>query len=127
MSDSAAPASTVPAPTVTLAQALNEGYACQSLERARLRSELGFYPTLSELGDALARTHPHLFSATQVFVSETVIRNIAATVAAIERVAMLPSYQQQAFARVDPIAQVATQGRACSWATISTSGQTGPS
>ena len=110
MSDSAAPASTVPAPTVTLAQALNEGYACQSLERARLRSELGFYPTLSELGDALARTHPHLFSATQVFVSETVIRNIAATVAAVERVAMLPSYQQQAFARVDPIAQVAHAG-----------------
>jgi hypothetical protein len=110
MSDSAGPASAVPAPTVTLAQALNEGYACQSLERAWLHSELECHPTLSGLGDALERTHPHLFSATQVFVSETVVRSIAATVAAIERVAMLPLYQQQALARVDPIAQTVQAG-----------------
>ena len=110
MSDAAAPAPAAPEVTMTLAQALNEGYACQSLERARLRSELEFHPTLSGLGDALERTHPHLFSATQVFVSETVVRRIAATVAAIERVAVLPLYQQQALARVDPTGQVALAG-----------------
>lgn len=107
MSESTASAPATPGHTATLAQALNEGYACQSLDPAQLRSELEFHPTLRGLGDALAQTHPHLFSTTQVFVSDAVHRTVAATVAAIERVAMLPGYQQQALATADPIAQVA--------------------
>lgn len=105
MSESTALAAATPGLTVTLAQALNEDYACQSLEPAQLRRELEFHPTLGGLGDSLAQTHPHLFSSTQVFVSETAQRTIAASVAAIERVATLPGYQQQALATADPIAQ----------------------
>lgn len=102
---------TVPNPSamlpMTLAQALNEGYACQSLDPARLRDQLELDPGLRGLSDAMAQTHPHLFSATQVFLSETAQQTIAATVTAIERVALLSGYQQQALAAADPIARLA--------------------
>ena len=92
---------------MSLAQALNEGYACQSLDPARLRDQLELDPGLRGASHAIAQTHPHLFCATQVFLSEAAQQTIAATVAAIERVATLSGYQQQALAAADPIARLA--------------------
>src|SRR3990167_5951407 len=96
-----------PGATRTLAQALNEGYACQTLDPMQLRAQLAFHPSLLGLAESLTHSHPHLFSKTQVFLSRTDRDTMAATVAAIERVARLPGYQHRALAHADPIAQSA--------------------
>ncbi len=96
-----------PGPTMTLAQALNEGYACQTLDPQRLRAQLAFHPSLHGLAESMTQSHPNLFSKTQVFLSQTDRDTVAATVAAIERVARLPGYQHRALAHADPIAGLA--------------------
>lgn len=91
----------------TLAQALNEGYACQTLDPQRLRAQLAFHPSLRGMVESMTQSHASLFSKTQVFLSETDRDTIAGTVAAIERVALLPGYQHRALDHADPIARLA--------------------
>jgi len=89
---------------VNLADALNLGCACQTLETARLQEQLETEPALAGLTARLADSHPHLFSRTAVFLDPAVMAQIEAAVAALERVIALPVWQQQALARAPQIA-----------------------
>ena len=95
-------------PTFDLANALNRGCACQTLQPALLRAQLERDPRLQGLHQSLAQSHPHLFSSTVVFLSQAVFTAMEATVAAIERVMALPRWQQplqDTFAGLAPGAQ----------------------
>ena len=82
-------------PPFDLADALNRGCACQTLQPELLRTQLERDPRLQGLHQSLAQTHPHLFSSTMVFLTQAVLQAMESTVAAIERVMALPRWQQQ--------------------------------
>lgn len=90
------------------ADGLNRGCACRTLNRGRLRRQLEADPTLAGLAEEIARTRPHLFSATAVFISPEQLDRMAAIVAAVESGANLPGYRERvlgtapAIARLDP-------------------------
>ena len=85
-----------------LAQTLNLGCACQTLETLRLREQLETDPALAGLTDRLAESHPHLFSPTAVFLDAGVMDQITDAVAVLERVIALPTWQEQALDRAPP-------------------------
>ncbi|WP_066259997.1 hypothetical protein [Hydrogenophaga flava] len=91
---------------MNLADALNLGCACQTLETPRLREQLEIEPSLAGLTARLAQSHPHLFSRTAVFLDAGVMEQITDAVAALERVIALPAWQQQALDRAPPIARL---------------------
>lgn len=91
---------------MNLADTLNLGCACQTLDPLRLRAALESSPALQGLTARLAQTHPHLFSSTAVFLDPAVHAQIVQAVAALERVIALPAWQSQALARAHPIAQL---------------------
>ncbi|HEX6175709.1 MAG TPA: hypothetical protein VF089_16990, partial [Candidatus Binatia bacterium] len=51
------------------AEGLNRGCVCRPLDPDRLRRELEAEPSLAGLDENIARTRPHLFSATAAFMS----------------------------------------------------------
>ncbi len=71
---------------MNLAYLLNENCHCNTLDTPRLQAQLGQSTELAAFVQDMATTHPHLFSATQVFISESTYRAIVAAVSAIERV-----------------------------------------
>lgn len=89
---------------MNLADALNLGCACQTLETSRLREQLETEPALAGLTARLAQSHPHLFSRSAVFLDAGVMDQITDAVAALERVIALPAWRQQALARAPQIA-----------------------
>ena len=89
---------------MNLADALNLGCACQTLETTRLREQLETEPSLAGLTARLAESHPHLFSRTAVFLDPGVMAQITDAVAALERVIALPAWRQQALERAPQIA-----------------------
>lgn len=88
----------------SLAEILNRGCACRSLDPQRLRRELDAEPSLSGLYDTIAASRPHLFSRTAVFISSDQYRRIADVIRAVEQVIALPAYRTQALARAPSIA-----------------------
>lgn len=81
---------------VTLADRLNAGCHCASLDREQLVSEL---ERVSHGFNAMVMAQrPHLFSSSVVFVGDEHIRQMAALIAAIERVVALPAYQAHVLA-----------------------------
>lgn len=88
------------------AEALNLGCACQTLDPERLRQALETTPQLGGLVARLAQTHPHLFSATAVFIDARDHARIVKAIAALERVIALPAWHEQALARAHPAARV---------------------
>ncbi len=90
---------------MNLAEALNRGCACQTLEASRLREQLETEPALAGLTERLAQSHPHLFSNTAVFLDAGVLTQITDTVAALERVIAMTAWQQQALERTPQIAR----------------------
>ena len=87
------------------AQALNQSCRCRTLNVARLHEQVeGEAPRQALMQDIL-QTHAHLFSSHVVFIDHEMVQKIAATVAAIERVAALPAYQTQALEHAPAIAQ----------------------
>jgi hypothetical protein len=91
---------------MNLADALNLGCACESLQPSRLREQLETSPALGGLTARLAESHPHLFSASAVFLDPGVHRQITQAVEAMERVIALPAWREQALARANPIARL---------------------
>lgn len=85
--------------------ALNHGCYCRTLNPDRLREQLESDASLSGLAQNIARTRPHLFSSTVVFLSRAMADAIAASIAAIERVIALPAYQNLVLAAAPAIAQ----------------------
>ncbi len=90
------------------ADGLNRGCACRTLNRGRLRRQLEADPSLAGLAEEIARTRPHLFSTTAVFITPEQLDRMAAIVAAVESVVDLPGYREMvlgtdpAIARLDP-------------------------
>lgn len=91
---------------MNLAEALNLGCACQTLDTPRLREQLETEPALAGLTARLAQSHPHLFSRTAVFLDARVMDQITEAVAALERVIALPAWQQQALDRAPSVARL---------------------
>lgn len=82
-------------PVSSSADRMNQHCFCRTVDERRLRERLA---------DDLLQSRPHLFSSTVVFVSDVVVQQIKAVVAAIERVASLPGYQAQALMRAPAVA-----------------------
>lgn len=79
--------------TLDLAEALNQGCTCQTLQPELLRHQLAQDAALKELVPTLEQTHPHLFSSTVVFLGQPAYDAIVRTVQSIERVTQLPGWQ----------------------------------
>jgi hypothetical protein len=88
------------------AECLNRGYACRTLDRERLRHQLEAEPTLVGLYEDIARSRPHLFSATTVFISLEQYRRMSAIIAAVEDVVTRPAYQAATLVRAPAIASL---------------------
>jgi hypothetical protein len=88
------------------AESLNRGCVCRPLDPDRLCRELEAEPSLAGLCEDIARTRPHLFSATAVFISREQFNRIAAMIAAVESVVAVPGYQESVLARAPRIAQL---------------------
>lgn len=82
---------------------LNRQCHCRTLDAGRLHRQLASAIPISRL----ELTHPHLFSATTVFVSAAEAAAMAATVTVIERVLALPAYQAHVLAAAPALAQIA--------------------
>lgn len=89
---------------MNLADALNLGCACQTLDTPSLREQLETEPALAGLTARLAESHPHLFSRTAVFLDAAVLKQITDAVGALERVIALPAWRQQALERAPQVA-----------------------
>lgn len=89
-----------------LALALNRYCNCRSLDAERLRQQLEGEPALMGLAAEIARTRPHLFSATAVFIAPSTLQAMADIVAAIERVVHQPAYRDAVLDRAPTIARV---------------------
>lgn len=91
----------------SIADALNHGCMCHTLDAARLQQELERDPSLKGLADGIALNQPHLFSDSVVFLSSTTAQAIAQVVSAIEHVMALPAFQTAALKDAPAIAQTA--------------------
>ncbi len=91
--------------TMNLADAMNLGCVCRTLNPQRLREQLETDPSLQGMASTLAQSHPHLFSQTAVFLDAQVHTTLAQTIAAIERVFALPGYQQHTLTQAGAMAQ----------------------
>ena len=87
-----------------LADTLNLGCLCSTLQPQLLQQELDARPGLQGLAQQLAASRPHLFSATRVFISQRDFTTIERSVAALRRVAALPGYRDAASQRGPEIA-----------------------
>ena len=95
--------------SIELANRLNAGCDCVSLDREALHAELervspGFH-------DEVMAGRPHLFAASVVFVSAEHVRRMARLVAAVERVAALPAYREHVLEYAPEIARHTTAAR----------------
>jgi hypothetical protein len=91
--------------TMNMADALNHGCMCRTLNVDQLRLELERDPSLQGLAGGIAAAQPHLFSNSVVFLSQTTYQTIKNAIAAIERVMQLPAYQVSALQYAPAIAQ----------------------
>ncbi|MGB4765943.1 MAG: hypothetical protein WBH09_03445 [Rugosibacter sp.] len=86
-----------------MAEQLNAGCHCESLDRARLNSEL---ERVSQgFNELVMAQRPHLFSSSVTFVGDEHIRQMAALIAAIEQVVAMPAYQAHVLAHAPDIAR----------------------
>ena len=95
--------------SIELADRLNAGCHCVSLDSAGLEAELervspGFH-------DEVMAGRPHLFSASVAFVSAEHVRRMARLVGAVERVVALPAYREHVLAWAPEIARHRTAAR----------------
>ena len=90
---------------LTTAEALNQGCYCRTLSAEKLQRQLEKDDSLAGMAQDIARTRPHLFSSTVVFLAQPVVEKMRLAVQALERVMALPAYQTQALARAPAIAQ----------------------
>lgn len=75
---------------MNMAESLNLGCLCRTLQAGLLTQALG---------PELAQTHPHLFSATPVFITQSESLQLAQAVGALHRVARLPGWRAAALGR----------------------------
>lgn len=88
-----------------IAEALNKGCACKTLDTGLLKSQLEKDPLLKGLFDDIVKTRPNLFSATTVFLSAKELKAMNELIAVIEKIIKHPLYQQIIFERSPVIAR----------------------
>lgn len=93
--------------TMNIADALNHGCMCKTLDADQLRKELERDPSLQGLAKGIATSQPHLFSRSVVFLSQSTYQAIKDSITAIERVMQLPAYQALGLKTAPAIAQTA--------------------
>jgi hypothetical protein len=84
---------------------LNVSCVCRTLDPERLRTQLEVELPLCGLAEEIARTRPHLFSSTVVFLGRQDFNRIGAVVSGVEAVLALPSYQAAVLARSPEVAR----------------------
>lgn len=89
-----------------IAERLNRGCQCVSLDHARLRAELERDPRDGALLSTINHTRPHLFADSVAFVANRQLDEVAALVAAVERVVALPGWQEKVLAQSPASASV---------------------
>jgi hypothetical protein len=92
---------------MNIADALNHGCMCKTLDIDQLRQELERDPSLQGLTSGIATEQPHLFSNSVVFLSQSTYLSIKNAIEAIERVMELPAYQAFALKNAPAVAQKA--------------------
>ena len=90
---------------MSLADDLNLGCMCRTLQTGRLQAQLETDTRLAGMTARLALSHPHLFSNSAVFMDPAIAETLARAVAAIERVIALPAYREHALAHAPAIAR----------------------
>ncbi len=90
---------------MNIANLLNQGCQCVTLNPARLRHELTRDASLKDVAANLPQTHPHLFSGSVVFVTTGTYDAMAQAIGAIERVMALPAFEAHALAHAPAIAR----------------------
>lgn len=88
-------------PGASASTTLNRQCHCRTLDAERLHRQLDSVIPRLEL------THPHLFSATTVFISDAEAAAMAAAVTVSERLLALPAYQAHVLADAPALAQAA--------------------
>jgi len=81
-----------------MAEALNAGCQCVSLDRQALVAALARDPRDGALQAMIAESRPHLFAESMAFVSAAHVRQMADLIAAIHRVVALPGWQDAVLA-----------------------------
>jgi hypothetical protein len=89
---------------MNLADTLNLGCLCTTLQPHLLHRELEAFPGMAQ---QLAAGRPHLFSATPVYISAADYTAMERSIAALDRVSALPGYQASALHRGPAIASKA--------------------
>ena len=90
---------------MNIADALNHGCMCRTLNVDQLRQELERDPSLQGLASGIAAAQPHMFSNSVVFLSQATYQAIQHAIASIERVMQLPAYQALALKSAPAIAR----------------------
>lgn len=88
-----------------IAEALNKGCACKTLDTGLLKSQLEKDPLLKGLFDDIVKSRPNLFSATTVFLSVKELKAMSELIAVIEKIIKHPLYQQIIFERSPAMAR----------------------
>lgn len=92
---------------MNLADTLNLGCLCRTLQAERLQEQLETDVSLAGMASRLTLSHPHLFSNSAVFLDPAIHATLERAVAAIERVITLPGYREHALSAAPEIAQQA--------------------
>ncbi len=87
------------------AEALNRECFCLGVDQQALHAELEAVLGAHGLPEALAESHPHLFSALPVYVSHRHIEQTAKVVTAIEEMTALPAYRSAVMSWAPEIAK----------------------
>ncbi len=77
-------------PLPSPAAELNRGCFCVTLNNALLQAKLASDPVTQDL----ARTHPHLFSTTSVFISSAHVQQMQQLISVVTRVVNLPGFKR---------------------------------
>lgn len=99
-----AAADLLPLDCTAVAELLNRGCACISVDRRSL--QLALEESEGTLSQAeLLATRPHLFSDSMVFVSAAHLARMARIIALLERVVALPAYRERVLTYAPPLAR----------------------
>jgi hypothetical protein len=97
--------------TLSAAERLNRGCYCVGVDVPALFAWLERDLESRGLKSPIVTTHPHLFSAAPVFVTQDHLASIGGIIEAVERVIDLPAYQDAGLEQAPPIARRAPPAR----------------
>ncbi|HNS28060.1 MAG TPA: hypothetical protein PKN91_08040 [Steroidobacteraceae bacterium] len=90
----------------SIAETLNRECDCSVADLPTLRRQIEH---AMEPGQAIVESHPHLFSATPVFLQAAHVDQMRRVIESIEAIAHLPAYQQAVLAQAPPVAHVSSR------------------